>query len=105
MVFSNERYISLIEGFYVCGIKNLNYSLASHETSKYHENSVIAFVKANKNKDISTMLNKDQMEKMKSDTEFRRQVVRRLIDIIIFIGQQGLAYRGCEEAPSLDTCL
>src|SRR6185437_2982798 len=36
--------------------------------------------------------------KHSSDIEIRRSVLYRLIDIILFIGRQGLAYRGTKEA-------
>ena len=43
------------------------------------------------------------MNKRNAEVETHRQIVHRLIDIVLFIGKQGIAYRGTEEtAATLD---
>ena len=40
------------------------------------------------------------MQKRQSEIDLKRKVVERLIDIIVFIGRQGLAYRATEESAA-----
>lgn len=65
-----------------------------HEQSKSHQIALMAYLLAKKNLDIES-----RVKKLHSvDVEQKRQVLKRIIDIIIFIGSQGLAFRGKNES-------
>lgn len=69
-----------------------------HENSRQHQSSVAAALQLCKGGDIESYLNSSQAKFREKQIETRRQVLQRLIDITLFIGRQGLAYRGQEEA-------
>jgi hypothetical protein len=103
MAFSagSKKDMALINGYEV-NVKHLYRVLTIHESSKGHEQAAMAYVIASKNADIGTLINKAQMDKRKTDIDFRRKVIGRLIDIILFIGKQGLAFRGKREEAAAD---
>lgn len=65
-----------------------------HKQSKSHQMALMAYLLAKKNLDIESRIKKLHS----SDVEQKRQVLKRIIDIIIFIGFQGLAFRGKNES-------
>jgi len=69
-----------------------------HENSIFHNNSTNTAVRFKLNKDIQSILNRDFMAKRAQQVEIRRQILKRLIDIVLFIGRQGIPYRGKHEA-------
>ena len=82
---------------------NIYDSINAHESSKVHNASVSASIQAEAQKDISSLINTDMLIIHRKEVEQRRLVIRRLIDLIIFIGRQGVAYRGSvESAYSLE---
>lgn len=64
------------------------YNVRIHENLKYHQNSATAVLQLCKRGDIESLLNNSLV------TETRRQILQHLIDIALFIGRQGLVYRG-----------
>ena len=101
MVFSTERDNNLIEGV-VVDRKQLNKQLQRHENLPAHGSAAESFLHLVKRKDIETLMNQNMVTKRKTDIEIRRQVVRRIIDIIVYIGRQGLAYRANVEEAAAD---
>lgn len=86
------------DGFSARDTQHLYKALDKHENSKAHN---LAAQAANQNrcgKDIASMIDIDLTRKLRNEVENNRRVVERLIDIILFIGKQGLAYRGKKEA-------
>jgi len=60
-----------------------------HEQNKSHQMALMAYLLTKKNLDIESRIKKLHS----SDVEQKRQVLKRIIDIIIFIGSQGFAFR------------
>jgi len=77
--------------------KSLYKDIERHENSNAHEESVSTAIRFSLNKDIENIINRDVMAKRAIEIETRRKVLERLIDIILFIGQQGIPYRGKHE--------
>ena len=81
-------------------------ALEDHESSKIHEDVAKSYLLACKNVDVryvGTLLRNGAMQKRQSDIDLKRKVVKRLIDILVFIGRQGLTYCEAEEAaPDMD---
>lgn len=77
--------------------KSLYKDIESHENSNANEESVSTAVRFSLNKDIENIINRDVMAKRAIEIETRRKVIERLIDIILFIGRQGIPYRGKHE--------
>lgn len=69
-----------------------------HENSLSHRSSVDAYVTANSNLDVASMINVALMDERRRQVAQNRFVVGRLIDIIFFVGKMGLAYQGKHEA-------
>ncbi|XP_050064310.1 uncharacterized protein LOC126553187 [Aphis gossypii] len=80
--------------------KCLYRDIVRHENSIFHQNSSCTAVRFQLNKDIECIINRDVMAKRSQEVHNRRQVLERLIDIVIFIGRQGIPYRGKHEAAN-----
>ncbi|XP_060846214.1 SCAN domain-containing protein 3-like [Rhopalosiphum padi] len=78
-------------------INHMTILLTRFENSNAHEESVSTAIRFSLNKDIENIINRDVMAKRAIEVETRRKVLERLIDIILFIGQQGIPYRGKHE--------
>ncbi|XP_008179735.1 zinc finger MYM-type protein 1-like [Acyrthosiphon pisum] len=77
--------------------KSLYKDIERHENSKAYEESVSTAIRFSLYKDIKNIINRDVMAKSALEIETRRKVLERLIDIILFIGRQGIPYRGKQE--------
>lgn len=75
-------------------------AISTHEKSRAHESSVSACIAAKKRHDMESLVNIQMIDKRVSDVKRWRDIITRLMDIVIFIGRQGLAYRGREETPA-----
>eukprot|EP00102_Acyrthosiphon_pisum_P011108 XP_008179712.1 PREDICTED: uncharacterized protein LOC103308322 [Acyrthosiphon pisum] len=80
--------------------KCLYRDIVRHENSLFHQNSSCTAVRFQLNKDIECIINRDVMAKRSQEVQNRRKVLERLIDIVIFIGRQGIPYRGKHEAAN-----
>jgi len=80
--------------------KCLYRDIVRHENSIFHQNLSCTAVRFQLNKDIECIINRDVMAKKSQEVHNRRQVLERLIDIVIFYGRQGIPYRGKHEAAN-----
>lgn len=96
MAFSFGKESAFTEGIKVV-IKHFYNQIVKHECSASHECAVRVLMLASKQKDIENLMANEVTEKRNLEVEFRRRVIRRIIDIILFIGKQGIAYRGHRE--------
>ena len=105
MIFSDNVKSPFLNSLLVQGPKHL-YSADhdhDHEQSKSHVIAVTAYLKACSEINIDSLINKNQLNKRNAEVETHRQIVHHLIDIVLFIGKQGIAYRSTEEtAATLD---
>ncbi|KAE8737339.1 hypothetical protein FOCC_FOCC017199, partial [Frankliniella occidentalis] len=85
---------------YLFNKKTIYQNIERHELSKIHVTAVNAYIHAISNKDIDTLINVDLVNQRASEKTFRRDVVQRLIDICLFIGRQGIAFRGSDESAA-----
>jgi len=101
MAFSTNfgQESKFITGYLACIKKNksLYQDIERHEKSKIHENSSLAVLRAVANNDIGNLLNRNVFSQHAKDVQNRREILKRLIDIVLFIGTQGIPYRGKEE--------
>jgi len=77
--------------------KSLYKDIERHENSNAHEESVSRAIHFSLNKDIENIINRDVIPKRALEIETRRKVLEKLIDIFLFIGWQGIPYRGKQE--------
>lgn len=78
-----------------CDWKNAANRLMEHETSKNHLNAVINF--ARRSKEVGHMDIK-LAQQAEDVARYWREVLKRLIRVIIFISERGLSFRGDDEA-------
>ena len=72
-----------------------------HEASSAHRNAVIAQAVFSKEQSIQHCLNeqsKAELERKKNEVAKNRTILARIVDAIIFLGQQGLPLRGHRES-------
>ncbi|KAG8175953.1 hypothetical protein JTE90_026937 [Oedothorax gibbosus] len=96
MAFSNERQSNFVNGYDI-NIKHLYKSLVSHENSNSHRTASSAYIVATKNADVMCVIDKNLADKRKIQVLQRRKILMRVIDIAIFLGRQGLSFRGHRE--------
>lgn len=93
MAFGDKghRDSTFITGYDVSS-KNVYKSVEIHENSTHHGIAAKAAFQNRKGYDISTLLNTNQTKQQKIEIQTRRLVIQRLIDIVLFIGRQGIAF-------------
>lgn len=69
-----------------------------HETSKSHILAANIYMQLDSSKTVDTLLSHEQTVLRAPQVKNNQEVVKRLIDWILCIGRQGLAYRESEEA-------
>ncbi|GBP08857.1 hypothetical protein EVAR_78255_1 [Eumeta japonica] len=74
--------------------KHIYEQLVKHEESHSHQLAVFALCTAKKKGNVEQHLTRKNMQEISN----RRLVLKRIIDIILFISKQGIAYRGKSEA-------
>ena len=101
MAFSTTygQETKFITGYLACIKKNksLYQDIERHEKSKIHENSSLAVLRAIASNDIGNLINRNVFSQHAKEVKNRREILKRLIDIVLFIGTQGIPYRGKEE--------
>lgn len=91
------------KGFNVIGRKDIYRKIEQREVQESHLRAVSACAAALGNEDISTLIDCDLANEKMSQTKLRRAIVERITHLCIFIGRQGIAFRGNDEsASSLD---
>ncbi|KAG8191121.1 hypothetical protein JTE90_010045 [Oedothorax gibbosus] len=91
MAFSNERQSNFGNGYDI-NIKHLYKSLVSS-----HRTASSAYIGATKNADVMGVIDKNLADKRKIQVLQRRKILMRVIDIALFLGRQGLSFRGHQE--------
>lgn len=105
MAFSVGSESKFISGYNALAKSNHNpyKDIERHENSTIHQNAANAVLRCNLENDIGRLINRNFIMKHAKEIEQRRMVLNRLIDIVLFIGKQNIAYRGKHEgAHSLD---
>lgn len=98
MVFSDKTSnVSPFVNGYTIKAKHVYKAAEEHENSNTHRHAISAALQCSMSKDIGSLIDRDLTFKRMKEIEQRRLVLKRLIDIIIFIGRQGLPFRGKEE--------
>jgi len=90
----HQHQSNFITGLSISNKTDIYQSIVRHEKSKSHMDAVNAALAAQVEKDVASLVNTDLAKLQKSQKDLKRQVVERIIDLSIFIGRQGLAYRG-----------
>ncbi|KAL4132621.1 hypothetical protein QTP88_009743 [Uroleucon formosanum] len=83
---------------YTIKAKHVYKAAEEHENSKTHQQAISATLQCAMSKDIGSLIDRNLTFKRLKEIEQRRLVLKRLIDIIIVIGRQGLQFRGKEES-------
>lgn len=68
--------------------------LISHETSQTHLKSIINF---NKFINVSGRIDSELEKQINDSVLYWHKVLKRVIDVIMFLGERGLAFRGDNE--------
>lgn len=101
MVFGFRQAKSNYSNFSQDGVndfKHIHQRVEEHEKSNSHSQAVNAFFHAKHNANIEHKINLD-LENLKRNKILRnRLIIRRIIDIILFITKQNLSYRGKHES-------
>ncbi len=79
---------------YVVNVKHVYDAVSTQENSKEHLASTTTALQYVSGKSVEDLISKNQREKHSSEVEGRRNILRRIIDIILFLGKQGLVFRG-----------
>lgn len=77
-----------------CDWKNAAARLIEHETSKLHLNAVIDYARRTKR---FGQINQELSHQAEKIAKYWREVLKRLVSIIMFISERGLAFRGENE--------
>jgi hypothetical protein len=88
---------------YQVNVKHVYNYVNIHENSKEHFAATTAAVQCVSGKSIEDSICKTLREKHSAEVENRRKILRRIVDLIIFLGVQGLAFRGKFESAYLFT--
>ena len=97
MVFGSKSTSNVPSPFivgYKVNVKHVYDAVNTHENSKEHFESTTAALQCVSGKSVDDLMYKNMREKHLSEVEDRRKVLSRIIDIIIFLGKRGLAFRG-----------
>lgn len=92
-VNSSPQYAQLTHGGY-CDWINAAVRLIEHETSKLHLNAVIDY--AGRTKRFG-QIDQELTNQAEKGANYWREVLKRLISVIVFISERGLAFRGENE--------
>ena len=89
---------------YDVNVKYVYEKVAKHEESKSHVDSVKAYITALSEKDIGSLIDKEGISRRQEEVQRKRMVIHRIIDIILLLAKQNIAFRGHrnEGAASLE---
>lgn len=85
--------IQLIQGGF-CDWKHANIRLAEHDTAKYHLDAVVGLARRARELGV---IESDMIKQVAEVENYWRQVLRRVISVIQFLCERGLALRGSNE--------
>lgn len=100
MVFSNVKHRQTFSSDGMSDFRHSTQRVKEHEVSLGHSQSVQAYFRAVSSQNIEVKINVDLTNQRKNDILNNREIIKRIIDIILFISKQQLAYRGKEESSS-----
>ncbi len=80
---SSDSISAFIDGGWAINITHMYDKVVKHEQSTLHNNSVDAFIKSLAHKDVQSLFDKEAKSKRQRDVLERRNVVHRVIDIIV----------------------
>jgi len=89
MALATNRSVNWVTGIPV-NVKHIYKSVEIHEISKNHKLAVDAYLVACSSKSLDLYFN----DKKKKDIETRRQVLERIISVILVLAKQDLPFRG-----------
>ena len=92
LAYSNSSASVFING--LADFKHVYQRIEEHECSKIHSISVEAFLIHKSSGNIVHLVDNSALDIRKREVEQRRAVVQRLVRIIMFLGNQGLAFCG-----------
>ena len=101
---ANQGYAFVVNGY--SNWKNQGEKMRKHETSDAHLDAKIAQVLFQGDLNIENLLDHQSNESEKrrlADVKIDRELPERIIDVILLLGRQGLAFRGHDENLVLDT--
>jgi len=97
MAFSTDQSSAWVKGVY-CRNKNLYEKISKHENSHIHDISVQTYIQASSKTGIQDLLNTER----RTNVTKNREVVKRIIDVILFLSKQSLAFRGKRNESALN---
>jgi len=97
MAFSSDQSSAWVKGVY-CNIKNVYEKISKHENSCTHDISVQTYIQASSKTGIRDLLNTER----RTNVAKNRDIVKRVIDVILFLVKQSLAFRGKRNESSLN---
>jgi len=97
MAFSTDQSSAWVKGVN-CRNKNLYEKISKHENSKIHDISVQSYIQASSKTGIQDLLNTER----RTNVARNREVVKRIIDVILFLAKQSLAFRGKRNESALN---
>lgn len=103
MAFSPTKDSIFVQGVKTLA-KHIYKQIQVHENSTVHNEAVYAYMQAKKTKDISALININQRDIHLMQVSERRLFLSRIIEGILYIGRQSIAYRSHkgEQAYTLD---
>lgn len=76
-------------------------AIERHENVTTHIQAVDAFWAFSQNKAINQLIDENLVPKRNKEVTARREIIKRIIDVIIFIGKQGISFRGARKNEAL----
>lgn len=78
--------------------RHIHQRIQEHESSLSHSLAVEAYFGAKKNSNIEHKINLELANVRRNEILTNRLIIRRIIDIILFIAKQNISYRGENES-------
>jgi len=94
MCFDDRSTSAFVSGFNVKGRHDVYDKIRKHEECVSHREAMSAFTAAMCEKDVGTLLDKGLASLNTQERQRRRSIVERITDICLYVGTQGIAYRG-----------
>lgn len=100
MCFDPRSESVFASGLKVTGRHDIIKAVNDHEISGNHRNASKALLAAKSLKDVGTLIDENLASLNAKEKAKKRDIVKRVVDIVTFIGRQGLAFRGRDEGIS-----
>ena len=93
MCYDNSNSRSpFADGGCTINVKNIYDKVVKHEQSQVHTNCVNAYIMSLAHKDVESLFNNEAKSKRQHEVLERRKVVHRVIDMIIYLAKQNIAF-------------